>query len=610
MEEYSPSNKRTPLWRLLLWAAISLMIFFSLKCRLVPVEVPEGLTQPWRFLAMLSDSCYLTGITDVLALASVFLAIRFVSIKGIRRDGWTMALAAAFGVLYVFALKLSGSDKSFDFFFAGSFQVLVSLLCMFGYFLLFYLLLQMAFYLMVLPEAQREGRPWRYSTWLGFLLILICWLPWTIVNYPGSFAPDAELQLAQYLGGAAWSTHHPPLSSAIMGLCLSLGMLIRDANLGCYLYILLQTVLGALVFSFTLKKLNDMGAEKGFCVAGLLFFALVPMWGCYAQWFEKDLLYAEIAAFCTVCIAQTVYRRRLDRRSAATLAVAALAAALLRNNGIYEFAPALVLLVLCLKKADRRRMLAVLCAVLFLFEGVTRGLYPALGIERGSIREMLSIPFQQTALYVNYFGDEVTPEERAVIDSVLTYDELDKYDPVLSDPVKSGYRGDDSKLPEYFGTWFRMFLKHPAVYVEAFLLISYGFFAPVDQSFDAHFYTENSTALSKIGVHHIFDGGPTQPFERIRELSMNAPLSYMLLMPGLYTWILLACFVLLLRSRKLSALIPIVPGLINFLVCLASPRSTSMRYALPMLAVTPFIIGWTRVCVRGNNICKRRTGHG
>lgn len=82
---------------------------------------------------------------------------------------------------------------------------------------------------------------------------------------------------------------------------------------------------------------------------------------------------------------------------------------------------------------------------------------------------------------------------------------------------------------------------------------------------------------------------------------MNAPLSYMLLMPGLYSWILMACFVLLLKRKKLAALIPVVPGLINFLVCVASPRSTSMRYSLPMLAVTPFIIGWTRINVKEND---------
>lgn len=97
---------------------------------------------------------------------------------------------------------------------------------------------------------------------------------------------------------------------------------------------------------------------------------------------------------------------------------------LLRNSGLYELLPVLLVLALYLKRTDRRRLLLSLCAVLAIYSGVTKGLYPSLGIEEGSIKEALSIPFQQTALYVNRFPDEVTEEEKLVIDSVLDYDRL------------------------------------------------------------------------------------------------------------------------------------------------------------------------------------------
>ncbi len=58
-------------------------------------------------------------------------------------------------------------------------------------------------------------------------------------------------------------------------------------------------------------------------------------------------------------------------------------------------------------------------------------------IEKGSIREMLSLPFQQTGRYVLTYSDEVTDQERQAIDKILDYDSLsDGYNPLLADYVK------------------------------------------------------------------------------------------------------------------------------------------------------------------------------
>ena len=146
----------------------------------------------------------------------------------------------------------------------------------------------------------------------------------------------------------------------------------------------------------------------------------------------------------------------------------------------------------------------------------------------------LSIPFQQTALYVKTCGDEVTEEERAVIDSVLDYDKLGQYNPVLSDPVKTTYRFDDSKLPEYFRVWFQMFLKHPGIYVEAFLLKSYGFFAPYDQSFDPLIITYTEPKMTELGFTHPLGEAGVAVLNSFKNLNISSRLGYVFLMPGLY----------------------------------------------------------------------------
>ena len=89
---------------------------------------------------------------------------------------------------------------------------------------------------------------------------------------------------------------------------------------------------------------------------------------------------------------------------------------------------------------------------------------------------MLSIPFQQTARYVKYYGNDVSTEEEKVIRKVLDYDTIGKnYDPDLSDPVKNTYKQKDEYLKDYFNIWFEMLKKHPTAYIQATLNGTYGY---------------------------------------------------------------------------------------------------------------------------------------
>ena len=110
---------------------------------------------------------------------------------------------------------------------------------------------------------------------------------------------------------------------------------------------------------------------------------------------------------------------------------------LLRNNAVYELLTFMLLLLFSRLRGVRKRMACAVCAAMLVYGAAVHGLYPALGFKKGSEREMLSIPFQQTARYVAYAGDDVTGYEREVIGSVLDYDTLaESYSYACSDPVK------------------------------------------------------------------------------------------------------------------------------------------------------------------------------
>ena len=136
-------------------------------------------------------------------------------------------------------------------------------------------------------------------------------------------------------------------------------------------------------------------------------------------------------------------------RHLALLALGIMASMLMRNNGKYVIYPMVLLLLIVFflryQKTGvlRRAVLALLLPVLAA-NLIQSGLMRHYDIEKGSIREALSLPIQQTARYVLERGDEVTAEEKAAIAAVLDYDNMARdYYPMESDPVKDAERAKE-----------------------------------------------------------------------------------------------------------------------------------------------------------------------
>ncbi len=543
-----------------------------------------------------SNSFSHDSLPDLLLFGALFVMLRAVLRREQRPDGRTLLLAAVLAAFTLIGMCCREMGNLL-FVFADFYQLCLSILCLLGYTCLFYPLLRLADRAMDGPfpaDARVPAHPVR----IGAPVMLAGWLPWLLCNYPASFCPDATAQLCQWMGFAPWTAHHPPLSTLLMGLCCSLGRALGSANAGCFLYVLLQSVFAALVFSYSLAALVREGLPFRLWLGLLLFFALSPFWGCFAQWFEKDLLYAVCFTLTLTLLVPVLRDRRCSASAALRIGPAALLSMLLRKTGLYELSPALLLIALSLRGKERRNLLLALCAAVLLAVGAERAVYPALGIEAGSAREALSIPFQQTARYVCAYPDEVTDAERAAIDAVLDYDKLTEYDPIISDPVKNTYREDASALGPYFAVWLRMLLKHPLCCFEAGFMASYGYYSTAYPALDAYLLTRYDPLLDEMGIHRVFGDFPTRFFDSLRQMFTEFPLTQLLCTAGLYTWVLLFCALRLGRNGRRADMLLLLPSLMNVLVCVASPLSGSTRYALPTIAATPLILGWTLVRTR------------
>ena len=430
----------------------------------------------------------------------------------------------------------------------------------------------------------------------------MCWLPYLVLCWPGSLTYDAQWQLGQYFGRTAATNHHPWLSTLLLGGIVDLG---GSLDWGLFCYILFQSALCAAVFAAVCVQAGELAGRRAFWLS-LAYYALVPTWGAYAQMVVKDTIFYGVFAAFFLLLAETL-RRRGEAGPAllAGLGLLALACALLRNNGVYLVVPALLALGAAVRRPKIRAALAGLGAgVLVLYLAFVQLALPALGVAPGSSREMLSLPFQQTARYVALYGDELTAEEIAVIDSVLDYETVrDWYDPRVADTVKNTYHGTPETMKDYWELWLDCGLKHPDAYLQATLNSMFGYFLPGYRYgvFGGNYFMTQDPRYG-IDVDFRFPAAASA-VDYFSRLWSEIPGLLLLNAPGTHSWALILCTAALLRKKRVRVLTALVPLWITLAICCVSPVNGLVRYALPLMAVTPLLLAFTWWALR-----ERQTG--
>lgn len=220
--------------------------------------------------------------------------------------------------------------------------------------------------------------------------------------------------------------------------------------------------------------LRQRGMPERALRGALAFTALFPLFPLYAVTMVRDTL------FSLACLALSVLLLEMARTKCACLrrvsfccllSLAAWLVMLTKSQGVYFVA---VIGVACLAyKGARTRAAVALLVPAVLFQTVWLGiLLPMWNVAPVGRQEALGPMFQQTARYVVTYPDDVSEKEADVIRAVIDYDHLPElYDPMLSDPVKFTFRQDclDEWLRDYYKVWWDMLLRHPDVYLQAFI---------------------------------------------------------------------------------------------------------------------------------------------
>lgn len=443
-------------------------------------------------------------------------------------------------------------------------------------------------------EASVSDRAFFLCLWL---LLSLCYLPAYLALFPGTFGYDGPVQVAQYFGDNALTSHHPLLHTFLLGIFFSLGQtLFHSYSAGFAVYTALQgfIVTGSMAYSMALCRKKRV--PLAVIALGFLWTAFNPLFQLLTFASTKDILFG---AFL-LCFAATLWDVPQNGAPSAgyccRLALFGSLTCLFRNQGIYILA--IVILFALLTRLPRKICLSLVIA-LAASQLLTTACSAAWDIPKGDKREMLPVPIQQLAyvgsLYLNGGQVSMTPEQYAAVSELILPEGILSFTSESADPAKFYFQTD--LLLENPGKYLRLYLElgvqNPGEYLHAWRNLIYPYWfegANIGFTFCYTFPEYNHWEVSRNSLFPLYYDHLVR-----KALKMSADANFgnlsekLLWRPEICLWLLaglLGCSIA--GNRRL--LLGILPFLLYFLTMILGPVAL-LRYIYPLMIATPLLLG-------------------
>lgn len=446
-----------------------------------------------------------------------------------------------------------------------------------------------------------------------FILMFLVWIPHTIISHPASMECDVWDSLYQYFGKSTFNAHHPPVFTVLIGWFASFGLSVGDVNVGFFLWVLLQTIICVAIMAYVLYTMNVLKTPHWLTVLTFLIATISPFYNSYVTTIVKDTPYS----FAVLLYMVELIYMHIDwekywksRGHIFLLMMSNISMILFRHNGKYILAIMLVYLIIrCML---RKKELSIKCIAksivllmlpLILAEGISNIVinHYSVTVQDGeSMREALSIPFQQTARYAKYYDAETPEEEKELIDRVIDYYALaNVYEPRISDPVKARfhYYATSEDWVNYFKVWYKQFLRHPLTYIEATLNQNYYLIYPQKENIRLYY----STYVDYFYDHAFQDelgAAKSMTFSRANDCRISAykfvnklPIIGLFSNIAVYNIVMIYLMVFSIHDKIKKFLWITIPVILSDLVVVAGPAIyDNIRYALPVVYAMPLVV--------------------
>ena len=446
------------------------------------------------------------------------------------------------------------------------------------------------------------------------VFIAVCWLPHVIARYPGIVTVDSEISLHQYYGVTEYTTQHPIIYMQLLGRFADFGNWLKNVSLGLFFLILIQSVILLFVMTYMVDTMKKFHMPTWLLNITLVLIGFAPCFTGYIATFVIDILYDAFIVLFIIELVWYLFKQEIYfsswRHPACT--IAAVLGMFFRKNGIYVVAVVLLfvagreLYMIFHKKQNVRSALLFLA---FLFLPMCAGkindslLNKKYNAKKISTRAMLAVPMQQIGRYVLNNGDDLTDEEIASIQAVMTYtpeEYAEKYRPYNMDGIKWGFNDDatSEEMKAFFQTWFQLFMKHPDTYINATLNQNYCLFSPIKDNVKYYDSTRESLLeIEKVDFSDVYKQNNSKGF--LKKLTKeyykrfcDVPLLGLYVNQGIIDFLLLAICLYCLFDKNGRLLVVALPFLLTLAITFVGPAAHGHpRYTFPITYAMPLFFG-------------------
>lgn len=437
--------------------------------------------------------------------------------------------------------------------------------------------------------------------WIWFVMFF-CWFPALLAMFPGNFAYDAWPQAMQMQVTHQLNSSHPVIHTLFLNACLFLGdNIFKSYNAGILIYSIIQGILFSGMLTLCVYKLYQWGTGTVVVIGTFLFFAFNPIIQAFAFSTTKDVLFSGV--FLLVIVYSFEMIKDTDsffstRVSIVKYAVSVILMCMLRNQGKYVFIVFVPFLVISVQNY-RKKCLFLGISLIICVNLILGPISTAFRIEKGNMREMLSVPMQQIARVWANNPSSITEEEKIVITDIIPVEYLEQYDEYSADPVKAGFNIQEFRenMSEFFNVWINLGLKNPKLYLESFFCgaYQYWYIGPREYNYDGVFYDgsfmDEQYDTLKITRHTLLP-----VYDRyLRNMSKGfvynrLPVVSIVMNMAFPFWLMIIDISILMYIRKYKYISVFVLPLGYWGTCLLGPVAM-LRYDFPLIVGTPLYIG-------------------
>ena len=459
----------------------------------------------------------------------------------------------------------------------------------------------------------KENKVYKYKIFIIAGMIFLLWLPIIIGLFPGTVANDTWGQLNQFLflskGGHLYD-HHPVLDTIYMGIIISFIVNIcNNWNLAFFVYVIIQALITSMVFAYSIIYAKEkLELNNVFIVCFLIIYAILPIFPTSVQAINKDAIFSWIYVLFFINyieIIRTNGQQLKNKKFFALTIVLSILCCLTKKVGMYVLIGALISLLL-IKICNKKKIVSIIMILLIIMMIIIPIIFNVFKIEKGGAQEKYSLLFQQTARYLKYNMEDVTENEKEIIEKVIGQDVnaiVQVYNPTLADPVK-GYEQQTDRINylKYLLVWATQGLRHPKTYLDATNCmlsgwISFNEYKPLMEM------SHHTQLISSIIDENITKreglAKSADTIQLIYDKLYSIPVIKYLLTPGLYTTLIpLFSLATILKQKENNKryCVVLVPLFLSIILgCFLAPASDNIegqRYLYPITYTFIIVLMW------------------